>query len=408
MNKIVCLIFFAFFNSCLFSQKVYFIYLQTDSEQPFFVKINEKTFGSSPSGYLILSKLKDSTYNLNIGFPQNKWKAEQFLINVKSKDRGFFLKNFGEKGWGLVDMETLAIQMPGESQGNDKVLNLSPGEVSSFTFVLSKAANDPSLLTRPVFASENRNENQVNPQYAIIKEKTVANTNSVPAVTESPGILAKENIFPVSEKKDTVKKVASLTEPENVQGNSMDQLGNSAVSTFYKRSSVQKKSESSTTEGLGIIYIDQYENGQNDTIRIFISSPVSYINKGSARPDGEKKFIEFDEPLNESKSSREKKTSRNNCTLMVSDGDFQKLQKVMADQKTETSRIIKAKNNIGDKCFSIAQIKNLGSLFFNEATKFHFFEAMHPYSEDKINFAALLKGEFKDTYFVHRLNNLSR
>src|SRR4030095_16068277 len=98
MNRFICCIGFLLLVSVTFAQKVYFIYLETESHQPFFARINEKTFTSSPAGFLILSNLKDSSYTIKIGFPQNKWPEQQFSIPIRSKDRGFLVKNFGEKG----------------------------------------------------------------------------------------------------------------------------------------------------------------------------------------------------------------------------------------------------------------------------------------------------------------------
>src|ERR1700730_12280127 len=85
------------------SQKIYFVYLQTETAQPFYIKMNDKIHSSSASGYLILSKLNDSTYNFSVGFPENKWPEQAFSVRVNKKDHGYLLKNFGEKGWGLFD-----------------------------------------------------------------------------------------------------------------------------------------------------------------------------------------------------------------------------------------------------------------------------------------------------------------
>jgi len=54
------------------SQKVYFVYIQTESEQPFFVKMNDKIHSSTGAGYIILFKLIDSNYNFKFVFPQSK------------------------------------------------------------------------------------------------------------------------------------------------------------------------------------------------------------------------------------------------------------------------------------------------------------------------------------------------
>jgi len=141
----VCLL-FSLASLTGFSQKVYFVYLQSESEQAFYVKMNATTRSSSASGYLILSKLRDTTYNLTIGFPQNKWPEQNFSVTINKKDHGYLLKNFGEKGWGLFDLQTLAVQMA--ASGSAKIEEKKVEEnkdVSVFTEILSKAADDPSL-----------------------------------------------------------------------------------------------------------------------------------------------------------------------------------------------------------------------------------------------------------------------
>ncbi len=112
MNKFLLGFLFTASTLVASSQKVYFIYIQTETEQPFFIKMNDKVQSSSASGYLILSKLLDTTYTFTVGFPQNKWSESKFSISVNRKDHGYLLKNFGEKGWGLFDLQTLAVLMP--------------------------------------------------------------------------------------------------------------------------------------------------------------------------------------------------------------------------------------------------------------------------------------------------------
>src|SRR5262245_34745665 len=111
MNKLLLCLLFSIVAEKSFSQRVYFVYLQSEQEQPFFARINEKTQSSSEGGYLILSKLKDSVYSMGIGFPGGKWPEQIFTITVKGKDQGYVLRNFPDKGWGLIDIQTASIQM---------------------------------------------------------------------------------------------------------------------------------------------------------------------------------------------------------------------------------------------------------------------------------------------------------
>src|SRR5436190_15461500 len=112
MKKFVLFCFLLLVIFTASSQKVYFIYLQSETDQPFFVKQNDKLFSSTSSGYLILSKLRDTVYNFSVGFPQNQWPEQKFAVTISKKDHGYIVKNFGSKGWGLFDLQTMGVQMP--------------------------------------------------------------------------------------------------------------------------------------------------------------------------------------------------------------------------------------------------------------------------------------------------------
>lgn len=218
MKNLVCLLAFLCYFSAAFSQKTYFVYLQTEQQQPFYVKLGDKTYSSSATGYLILSRLVDSSYNLTIGFPQNKWPEQKFTVNLGGKDKGYLLKNFQDGSWGLLDLQTLSIQIAAVKTEPVR----STANVSLFTSTLAKAANDPSLTEVP----------------ALIK------------LEEQPAlVVAKEKA-----KKEDTKVVEK-------------------VLTDYKQSVITKKSESSTSEGFGLIFIDDYLNGVKDTISIIIPNP---------------------------------------------------------------------------------------------------------------------------------------
>src|SRR5262245_34081420 len=105
-----------FVSTSLRSQKVYFIYLQTDDQQPFYARMGEKIYNSTPSGYLILSNLRDSTYSLNIGLQGSQ--DQPYSIGVNKKDQGFLIKNFGEKGRGLFNLTSMAVIMPSVNAAN--------------------------------------------------------------------------------------------------------------------------------------------------------------------------------------------------------------------------------------------------------------------------------------------------
>ncbi|MBK7098866.1 MAG: hypothetical protein IPH58_11520 [Sphingobacteriales bacterium] len=134
-----------FFCSFSNGQSKYFVYLQTEPAQPFYIKINNQNISANTSGYLILPQLKDGEYKLTVGFPQNKYPEQTFDFKIDSKDKGYLIKNFGNEGWGLFDLQTMSVQKPVSASENaiavkEEKKEVVPAEnVSDFTKVLSKS-----------------------------------------------------------------------------------------------------------------------------------------------------------------------------------------------------------------------------------------------------------------------------
>lgn len=433
MGRFICSVLLLALCSVAFSQKVYFIYLQSEAEQPFFVKINEKTYNSAPSGYLLLSNLKDSTCNFKVSFPQNKWPDQQFSVIIKSKDHGYLLKNFSEKGWGLFDLQTMSVLMS-ENGAREKAGQTELKEVSAFTETLSRAANDPSLKEKPVFAVIKKEEKTEAVQPAVVKtEKIVSKEEPVSEIlaqtkkdekseSSQPPVTKEEKIVlkgqpagdtgtqlkkedpPIVREEIEKKEVspAGLTRDEIVS--QIEKIKTSPVQE-YKRSVVVKRSESSTTDGFGLTFVDQYADGQKDTIQIIIPNSNILIAETRDQTTDGKKFLDITESSVESKPATAPGTQKTSCSSSASENDFLKLRKKMAGQKTEEAMINDAKKAFAAKCFNTVQIKNLGNLFLNEASKFQFYEAAYPFSSDRDNFA-VLQAELKENYFIHRFKNL--
>ena len=321
MKNFVCCLIFLVSSVAAFSQKVYFVYLQTEAGQPFFVKMGEKTYNANTSGYLILSQMKDSTYKLRIGFPQNKWAEQQFSVDVKSKDRGFLIKNFDEKGWGLFDLQTMSVVMSTTGSALNKTGKAGLKEVSVFTDILSKAANDPSLKEEPVFAVNKELAPSTSTQRPIATEQAVGQGqqagNEPKAQIASEEKSEKVQLVTVAEQKNAIEE-QSMAKPVN-----QDKLGQSLIkaevikedtaikiaakqiqavekektepapTANYKRSEVVKKSESSTTDGFGLTFVDQYADGQKDTIQIVIPKQDTPATAAKKQSRDEKKFLDI-------------------------------------------------------------------------------------------------------------------
>ena len=131
------------------AQLNHFIYLQTDNQQPFYVKYNNRIISSSATGYLILPKLKDGVVDFSVGFPKSDQQEQQFQCNIQQADKGFLIKNFNEKGWGLYDLQSSSVlyaAVKTDPKINTTTASTPPAN-DPFSNMLSKVTQDSTVKT---------------------------------------------------------------------------------------------------------------------------------------------------------------------------------------------------------------------------------------------------------------------
>ncbi len=347
MKKPLLIFFMVLIAHAINAQKIYFIYLQTETGDPFFVRLNEKLYNSTPSGYLILSKLRDSTYNFQIGFP-GKNDDLHFTATVNRNDQGYLIKNFGEKGWGLYNMQTLSIQMAGgniNASIKKPVDTTSVTQVNSFTDLLSKATDDPTLRTNVSIKKEEKKPDTIQ----IVKKEIPVDQNVKENVVQADKNLQK----PKEENKKIIEQKIDKEDKTIVSVNKK---------TEYKKSQVTKISGTSVSEGLEIVFVDQYTSGNKDTIKILIPEEKKIVNvdvvKDVAKKD-DKRFLEILPDSNQKKENPKIDSSvkkvpqkekipvienKNNCKSFATDNDFLKLRRKMAAKTNDDGMMMKRKN----------------------------------------------------------------
>ena len=144
MKRSLQLLFLLVLSLGLKAQQNYFVYVQTDNKQPFYVKVNDKVLSSSASGYVVIPKLTSGNYNLTFGFPKDIFPEQSIALAVGNADAGYLLKNFGDKGWGLYNIQSMAVTMAGAAV--PKSSTASGDDV--FSNALSGAANT-TITTKP-------------------------------------------------------------------------------------------------------------------------------------------------------------------------------------------------------------------------------------------------------------------
>ncbi|WP_177230483.1 DUF4476 domain-containing protein [Chitinophaga sp. CF118] len=101
----------------------YFIYLQSERSQPFYVRYDGKLLSSSDKGYLIISKLHTGTTSLRIGFANSSIPEQQFLVRLSGgNDQGYLIKKSGDEGFALYNLQTFAVIKPGKEIRKEPVV----------------------------------------------------------------------------------------------------------------------------------------------------------------------------------------------------------------------------------------------------------------------------------------------
>jgi hypothetical protein len=381
---LICL----FFSLNLKAQQNHFIYIQTDNKQAFYVKLDKMVYSSTTSGYIVIPKLKTGSYSFVIGFPKNEWPEQNIRCSVEDKDLGYLLKNFGDKGWGLFNLQSLTVLMAEDTGKKGIAVDLKS---DAFSNMLSLVVNDST-----------------------IKQNEEAKEEIKKPVVE----IAKKEDTPIVE--NPVKdKVIETPKPEIMTTQVL----------------IAKKLTKKTADGVEMVYIDT-EGGIQDTVNIFIPDkeivdtalvkPSKAIKvketkpketESVALPSEEKqkdsKFLEMELP-NPNTTVKEAKSdtavqqgisvssiTNADCKSFATNDDFLKLRKKMAAADNPEDMISLAKKVFKSKCFATEQVKNLSVLFLKDAGKYDFFDAVYPFVSDSKNFETL-ESQLTDSYYIKR------
>ncbi|MEP7079224.1 MAG: DUF4476 domain-containing protein [Ginsengibacter sp.] len=395
----------------LSAQEKHFIYLQTENNQPFYVKLDNNIMSSSSAGYIILPKLKQGNQTFFIGFPKSNKPEQKFEVKLDDNNRGFLIKDFDENGYALFDLQSLALL---QKVGSDIVVAKQPEPAkdnNSFSQLLANVVNDSSIL-----------QNNKIPEPAIIKNNpdTIA---SAPQVVTKNEIVIKETTDASKAINSVTKKVLSIQEPTGMDMIYVDMHDGmtDTVRLFLPGSDKNVKTPKAT-----ITYVPEKTQATDSTLTItptIVKAPEKniYISDSSTKM-AEVKEIVSSKPQasivlrnaegsieNENKNAPQKDSSielirnseNSDCKDFATENDFLKLRKKMAAENNTDAMIIAAKKYFKSRCFTTEQIKNLSFLFLDDEGKYKFFDAAYPFTSDSSQYESLQE-QLKDEYYINR------
>lgn len=394
------------------AQQSHFIYIQSDNKQPFFILHNKKNYNSSNTGYLIISKIPAGEQSLTLGFTGSKQPALDFTLVIDG-DAGYALKNMEEKGWGLYNLQTMAVTMGAVSLKNIQApvaaavkktevaattpAPAKPAANNQFGDMLAQAVDDPELVknNKPqVQAPEKKpivkpaDQKQPRPVDTVVAEEedvtAGAATRGVIKAGENQGDKGTDMVFIDFNNKgsDTVKIFIPVTPPAA-----------DSVKTAEAQPAEKKEQPPVVTADTAVT---PKEAG---AVNNPFYTPPAGSTAAAGKETEEKQPVKDTLTINDNLPEKKIASYNSNCTGgMATDKDLDKLKKRMVGEGAEDKMIAAAKKAFKQKCYTTEQIKSLGMLFFTDESRYSFYDASYPFVYDVANFSSLEAMLLEDYY----------
>ena len=374
------------------AQQFHFIYLQSDNKQPFYVRLNERIFSSSSSGYLVIPKMTPGEHKLIVGFAKNEWPLQNLNVQVAGKDLGFALKNFERKGWGLFNLQTLEV-INTASPGALDVAQSAESKTDNFSDELSKVVNTPSLR-------EQKKESQLVPQ---VKE-VIPSEKVDPEIKKSLGSIQKISTSNHAEAIEIVYQDQQLAGIDTISIMISKDLF-PITNTVADKTPVQHDTSGLETKVESpVARVEAEVEPDPKFLRIEITNPNASDNKVNTK---DQQTITEATPVPGNQTATAPKMINSDCKQLASDEDFLKIRKRMTSEKNDGNMITAALKMFRQKCYSTDQVRNLAVLFLKDEERYRFFDAAYPYVHDSQNFK-LLESQLSDPYTITRFRAMIR
>ena len=260
------------------AQQEYYIFIQEPSRQPFYVRMGQESHSSSAEGHIILSKLKDSVYNLYLGFPRSR-DEELFSITTNKKDHGYELRGSNGKRqlFDIITLQTINAVASTLSGGQtirntDTYSELMAGVVDDSAVLYTSPADtltsDTALVsiktdTGAVARAAARKTKAKKKKTAKAIADTVAVQKSSPVAAADTTAVDRDTLAEIKADSTAVAVKIDSTAGAPVSGTAL-----SDSSVRDKRDIIRLSTEN-VAEGMLMIYVDR-SGPVSDTIRIII------------------------------------------------------------------------------------------------------------------------------------------
>lgn len=419
------------------AQERHFLYLQSEHQQAFYIKTGGKVYSSSDAGFVIIPQLTAGNFTFTLGFPKNKWAAQNYQLEIGGRDLGFQLKKIDDSNWALYDLQTKellsALAQPVSNAPYVTLIN------DEFTNVLAEVSNTPSIKEKKWEANVTTTSDSVKVKLNTSENiPTKANTDIGTNVAAIPP--------KIPETADSLV-TSAVVATEQQQSNTATALTNEIEKTLDTQSDsgrvlkfiVTAEGRSEEVDVLIPIVPEQpkeKEQSKVDTVAsvqevkelIVPESPSTAIQSDtsktvqqsvvqpvmveqvtptadtvSAKPEVNNVLasqdivkvdtikIKQEEPNLSSAvvSEAAAVTGLDVGCIMAEEKDWMAIRRVMVIEEKEENMLAVAVEKMGDKCYTAEQIGHLAPLFIIEENRFVFIEKSYEKCSDKGNYSKL-------------------
>ena len=392
MSKIALVIFGALMATAGYTQQDYFALIQSDNNQPFYVRLAGKTLSSSAEGHLIISGLKDSSWMIAIGFPRKLYPEEDFSISVNKKDIGFQLKDLGVKGWALFNSQSLEMILPNKKDSIE--VKTSAGGVKkddAFSRLMAAVVGDTAVMYS-TYAMD-----------AYLKDSSRKDSSrSVVDALQRPPPAAFINPPANTDTLSVAKPLLVINLPAPADSNSTSRRTDSPAlapakgTPVGKTGFIEKLSEKRTVTAIRLSFADHRKGHKIDTVTLSIAidsliqmsqNQIDTVN-GQGGPStmpgpGSPAIARKTGPDSSMQKLRVKPVVVNSdCRNFATDMDTEKLRLRWLGIAKDDDKILDAKKTFRGKCFSTRQVRILSGAFVTDGGKYRFLEAAYPFVSD--------------------------
>lgn len=433
LMKYLLIVFFLALGLNSFCQTDKFVFIQAKKDDPFYVRIGEKTFNSSPFGHLVLPRLSEDIINLTIGFTKKSIPEQDFQLKLGSKDRGYELNIENGTQLFLYEWQTSAkiptTTPPAAKSGltvtgikrTDPFAMLMAGVVNDSLVLFTEKPVAPTDVAKmpvnnkpdtPTIAGTSKTDTSVSD--LVIGDKK-SDTLSVPvrdsvAIVQKPAVSAAEPfrraVIPPAEKSEAIKDTVAINSTvirdsviaKGTSENKVDSITKSQSEILPPISLIE---ESSSPDEKRMIFL---VNETKERIEVIIKKETEPVIEDS-------KPVLIDAGISKTADSTDDKSGvvllNSDCQRFASDSDVDRLRIQMLKEANDDDRVFAARKVFRTKCFTVKQVTALTELFKDDASRYMFFDAAYPFVYDSGNFKSLIS-LLKEEYYINRFKALVR